>query len=814
MTETGADFLTDPTSVERVVRLLEDRPVPAVLGIAADERSDLVAWQSQPAESTVMPVAVVMDGATYARWRLSNPTGAGLADALSSEMVQRNIEWRWVPRAARADTVDTCASPPPIPVRADPPSSGQTDVERTEALANYGSNRGDGGRLEEAFRWSTAPLFFPESGLRRIPVPRGTEGDGIRALVDRSWGKWVPTQSQRLDLLAWNDGSSLLEPVDDRGLLASRITTPPGATRTALGRVWVRPFPGTACLYSNVDVRTHSISYRVSEGEPRGRTEVPLGYVSIVPLSDMTSLREAITTAQSGIEISGLKRLKVDVEVAGDFIEQMSGVTETGWAPGGAVALKGSSGASPRRWPLFELALDSGKFRYGTHPDECVWRPDTVRNSAKAVAAVVGYEGSQGGATLHEVRYRGTGGIGYVSGPAELAAGKDVLDSVRVLGVVNEIPRQTVPLIRLRPSGSRVPPPGEPGHRLAVDWLSLEDQDYEPEGAVGFVGPPDGFLAPLYRWQGGGSFDWRLTLGDRPVERGRTWTLQGTVGSAWPPGTRLPGMIDLWEMVSDELVTYSTRPEEFESAGFEARRIVARVRLHRTPGCVPLFRLAQGGDRPWLFTPCRGELAVQGFVEQGIVGFLEPGAPPGDPADRSQLTLPDWATFVDVGDARGSAISGVVSAKPMTNGVTLGERGAAGLLSVGPLHLDERVLGHVSLSPVPFGVPIYAVRNRVSGEVRYTSAPSDDAMDDVEEVAGYAWSWSALQAWPECNATPKGPPTLNPMSAGPRRKGEPEPPMEVAKTSLTSRSVDLARRSGVGRYLPGPVKRTIRRVVR
>ena len=235
---------------------------------------------------------------------------------------------------------------------------------------------------------------------------------------------------------------------------------------------------------------------------------------------------------------------------------------------------------------------------------------------------------------------------------------------------------------------------------------------------------------------------------------------------------------------------------------------------HRTPGCVPLFRLAQGGDRPWLFTPCRGELAVQGFVEQGIVGFLEPGAPPGDPADRSQLTLPDWATFVDVGDARGSAISGVVSAKPMTNGVTLGERGAAGLLSVGPLHLDERVLGHVSLSPVPFGVPIYAVRNRVSGEVRYTSAPSDDAMDDVEEVAGYAWSWSALQAWPECNATPKGPPTLNPMSAGPRRKGEPEPPMEVAKTSLTSRSVDLARRSGVGRYLPGPVKRTIRRVVR
>ena len=212
----------------------------------------------------------------------------------------------------------------------------------------------------------------------------------------------------------------------------------------------------------------------------------------------------------------------------------------------------------------------------------------------------------------------GPGGIGYVSGPAELAAGKDVLDSVRVLGVVNEIPRQTVPLIRLRPSGSRVPPPGEPGHRLAVDWLSLEDQDYEPEGAVGFVGPPDGFLAPLYRWQGGGDFDWRLTLGDRPVERGRTWTLQGTVGSAWPrSGTRLPGMIDLWEMVSDELVTYSTRPEEFESAGFEARRIVARVGLHRTPGCVPLFRLAQGGDRPWLFTPCRGNWLFRGSSSRG-----------------------------------------------------------------------------------------------------------------------------------------------------------------------------------------------------
>ena len=284
MTETGAEFLTDPTSVERVVRLLEDRPVPAVLGIAADERSDLVAWQSQPAESTVMPVAVVMDGATYARWRLSNPTGAGLADALSSEMVQRNIEWRWFPKAARADTVDTCASPPPIPVRADPPSSGQTDVERTEALANYGSNRGDGGRLEESFRWSTAPLYFPESGLRRIPVPRGPRATGSGRWSTGPGGSgcqpnpsvstfWPGTTARRClsrsTIVAFSPRGSRRPPAQPEPLSAGS-----GSVH------FPAPCAGTRMSTSG-PIRSAIGSAR---GSPGGGREVPLGYVSIVPL--------------------------------------------------------------------------------------------------------------------------------------------------------------------------------------------------------------------------------------------------------------------------------------------------------------------------------------------------------------------------------------------------------------------------------------------------------------------------------------------------------------------------------------------------
>jgi len=806
----GSGLLSDSSSIERAVRLLEDRPVPSALGFSGGDQTDVVAWQRLPGDAPPAPIGVVMDGATYARWRITAPAGASLSEALSSEMVQRNIEWRWVPTVARTtaaiDVLDV------VPIRADPPPPDQTPAERDEIIANYGSNKGDGGRLEESFRWSTPPLYFPMAGLRRIPIPRGTESDGMQALVQRAWGSWVPTQSQRLDLIAWPDGSSLLEPVDDRGALATTVTTPPGATRTALGRVWVRPFPGTACLYSSVDIRTHAITYRVSDGEARGRTEVPLGYVSVVPLSDMTSLREAITTAQSAGGISGMARLRIDVEVAGDFIEQISGVAEHGWAPGGAIALKGSPGGAPRRWPLFELGLDGGRYRYGTHPDECVWRPDTVRSSVKAVAAVIGYEGSLGGSTLHEVRYRGTGGTGYVSGPAELAAGKDVLDPVRVLGVVNEVPRRTVALIRLRPSGTRTPPAGEPGHRLTVDWMTLVEEDYEPEGAVGFAAPPDDSLVPLYRWRNDRSFDWRLTLGERPDDERHVWTLDGTVGSAWRPGTRMPGLKDLWEMECGDLVTYATRPEEFEPAGFLAKRVVARVRQHRTPGCVPLYRSARGGDRPWLFTPCRAELRTSGFVEQGIVGFLDPGAPPCQESEVADSDLPDWAAIVDAGDTHGGTLAGVLSAGPVPGGIPIHRRAERGMLATGDPGPGDQLLGYCGRHPIPFGIPVYLVANRVSGEQRISCVPSEDAMDDVEDIVGFMWSRPALQAWPEYNATPDGPPLANPMARV--SAVHEEPPSAPPGPPLAARAAALARRTGVTKYVPAPVRQAVRRVMR
>ena len=800
MTETGADFLTDPTSVERVARLLEDRPVPAVLGIAADERSDLVAWQSQPAESTVMPVAVVMDGATYAaggsrtrpalawpmpshrRWSSGTSNGGGFPEPperTPSTPVPRLHRSRSVPTRRRV-VRQTSNGPRRWPT-----------MGRTEGT-------GVGSR--------SVPLVDGAAVLSGIGPPSNPGSARTRATGSGRWstgpGEGVLTQSQRLDLLAWNDGSSLLEPVDDRGLLPRGSRRPPAQPEPLSAGSGSVHFPAPcACTRMSTSGPIRS-AIGSARGSPGGGRRF-LWVTSRLCPSDMTSLREAITTAQSGIEISGLKRLKVDVEVAGDFIEQMSGVTETGWAPGGAVALKGSSGASPRRWPLFELALDSGK--------------SSVRHPSRRVRV----------AARHRAQFRprpwrrssgtrdpraGPPSMRFAIGGPEVSvtsAGRPSLRRVRTFSIRSVFSasstRYPARLCRSSAFGPRGAVSRRQESRATVwRWTGCRwrTRTTNPRARSASWGRPTGSSPRSTGGRAAGA-----SIGaSRSVTAGRTGSHLDAARNgrlAWPPGTRLPGMIDLWEMVSDELVTYSTRPEEFESAGFEARRIVARCGSTAPRAASRSSGWPRAGTGPGSSPPAAGT-AVQGFVEQGIVGFLEPGAPPGDPADRSQLTLPDWATFVDVGDARGSAISGVVSAKPMTNGVTLGERGAAGLLSVGPLHLDERVLGHVSLSPVPFGVP--DLRGPEPGQRRGPLHQRTIRRRHGRRRGGcgYAWSWSALQAWPECNATPKGPPTLNPMSAGPRRKGEPEPPMEVAKTSLTSRSVDLARRSRCREVSPGP----------
>ena len=787
----GVGSLGDATFVERALRLLEDRPVPVALGLrAGGDGARLIKWQRAGRDGPGGAVGFAVDGATYAQWvgRYDGATDGAVPDAVALPEVSVPVEWRWVGEEVdpplRVGDVGR-GLPPPLPS----PDPDISELEEKDPSAEAAIRaQAEGQSQEEAFRWSAAPLYLPAAGLRRVPVPPSGYVDGFDALAGRAWSAWVPSQTRRIDVLIEPSGRTLLEPVDDT------LTTPsdsvPGTQRVPLCRVWSRNFPGTAGLYGCVDLKTHSYAYRAGD-EPDDPSHTLMGYVAMEPMTGMVSLQGALSIAANRLLASGQTLLLPLIEAAGAFVEPLGG-------EGSSQSSSGMRGrAHPTRhrgWPLYEITLEGGGYRYSTSPDDWVAAEDPGRRRLVAVAALAVEGTSLSGATLHEVRYRGLGTYGYVSGPDELAAGVDVADHLKLLGDVTEVPRESVPLVRLHPGPTVTTPPDPPGHRLAIDWQSVVREGFEPEGVVGYVGSPDPRCAPLFRWRGPSGNEWRLTLGTRPTESTGDWVFDGSLGTAWYSGTRRMGLIDLHEMALGSIVTYATDPAEFKPLGFTSRGVVARVLDTRDPGSLPLFRLALDDDSPWLFSPCSDEASELGFVRQGIVGFLGPAVPPVLSVDSWSGHVPPWGTVVSVSDGIGDEIMGILAKDPFPGAVAISREVAGSYrVFVGPASAkpqDTAVLGYAPHRPVPFGVPVYLVKHLTGGGTSYTSTPPDDPERVIESTCCYL---------------------LTPQSSRPTGGADEEPAADGPHGDLTGRRDEgrTTRGSRVARLVPPGIRRRV-----
>ena len=118
----GAGALAGSTFVERVLRLVETRRPPVVLGLRAGGGGPhLVAWQRVLPDGPGTPVGFVVDGATYERWR-SEPPDGGKALAAPEHLVAA-AEWRWIGRPPERSTsviVPPRSHRPRSPTRAAP----------------------------------------------------------------------------------------------------------------------------------------------------------------------------------------------------------------------------------------------------------------------------------------------------------------------------------------------------------------------------------------------------------------------------------------------------------------------------------------------------------------------------------------------------------------------------------------------------------------------------------------------------------------------------------------------------------------------
>jgi len=790
--EVGRSWLADPTFVERSLRLVADRPSPVALGLVATAPSG--PWTRAEADPSGASAGVVVDGDAYDEWRRSaRPKGHGGAEALLRHLAPLGepAEWWAIPTPApgRSGTAGGTprrvrpALPPPEPGTAPTPGSGRdgTDDPPT-GPAELGMATEIGFR-----RFEATPLFIPAGGFARLPAPPRGYRDGLEAVTRRAWSHWTPSRTRRLDLVVDRHGRAFLETVDDEeGGVAERGAG--GTARRAIGRLWVRPFPGTACLYQSVDVRTHYYSYRVTNDAPRDRYELPVGYVAIEPLEGMVDLGQVIDE-ESRANFGGRRVAMVpplDVGPTGAFIEPFAPAMGQ-WVPGD------DGTPEPRRWPLYELLTSTGGYRYTRSPDACVGRADLRRPTANAVVELV--EPSEGGGLsgLHEVRFTETGGAGYVSGH-ELAAGLDHLEPVRTLGDIAEQPGVNTPMVRLHPASPEMAAPGDPGHRLAIDWEPLTAAGYVVEGVVGFGWAPDPARAPLYRWRRAAGPGRRLTLGERPDDTGDDWIFEGTLGSAWRPGTHQAGLVDLWELALGDDLVFSTVPEAWEAGGFSSRRVVARVLAATGPGLVPLFGPRVGGG-PRLPTTAPQEGSGVDEGEPGILGYLEVAVPSPEGSEASVPT-PDWAVPIDETDGGGLSLRGLLArvGSAATVPVVRTAGGARVELQPGP---DGDLLGHALRGPAPFASPVYSLRRAADGVTALSTTPPGSGGWEITGVRCFVLSAESTDpgpALPSDGAAPGGP-------AAPLR----------GRLARAVASNEIVRRHRLGRFVPAGVRRRLRR---
>ena len=735
VTQGEDSILADATFVERALRLIEHRAVPVALGLELEDGDRAGRRHDEPSRGR--PIGAIVDGATYASW-IDEATRNG--EDLLDYLARRGEPTRWLscrrpaavggarPNRVRTGNAERQRRPPPS-LEATMQDDGGDQMTSRSGLAERAAE------IETSFRWSEMPpLYIPAGGLKNVPEPPRGCRDALTAITQRAWSRWAPSRTQRLDLVIDAHGRSLFETVSDDAPPAT------GTDRLTIGRIWARPFPGTACLYSNIDVLTHAHTYRVSEDQPTNRFELPIGYVATDDLPGAVDLREALDRAV--YSSSGVRRVldlpEIDTGGAPAYIER---ARHHHWeAAGTAVGrMSGSSGSRPttiqRTWPLYEVVLRNGGLRYTLSPDACV-APDVLRPVANPIAKVT--EESLNGALqpLHEVRFRATGGTGYVS-RNELAASLDQLEPVRELGSVADERGLTVPLVRLHPISPDRAPAGEPGHRLAIEWQQAVSSGYVPEGVIGFAREPDADRAPLYRWRSTTAGERRLTLGEPPDGPPQMWQFEGTLGTAWRVGSHQLRLVDLWEMVrGDGAVSYSIEPWIDEERGFAAHRVVARLQVQGRPEALPLFAYGSAGATR-LVTNCRSEGTVVDGASERVLGYVDPAVPPTS-AKEQRGPVPDGLVDVDWADGAGLALRGWLhrAQRPGTVGIQSAPLvdGPPRVVEEGELPRPRSVVGYASLTLRPASQPAYALTNRVDGRrVISTALPSDGqwAIDGV-----------------------------------------------------------------------------------
>lgn len=784
----AGEVLTDPTFVERVVRLAADRADAIGISLHASA-TPVTGWRTSNKPNAGPFLGMIVRGSTYAHWwETTRPTTAEFAPFFNhiDSLSEGGTCWEYggpapTPQSVRASTHPLSAFRPPRP----PPGPAEIgDVPGDRAMTDLAEQ---GGEAERGFRLNdTPPLLIPPGGLARLPVPPGAFRDGLEALTERAWSEWIPSRARRLDLVVDLVGQTTLEAVEPQSPAAPRST--PVAARTGVGWIWSQPFPGTTCLYSWFDLRTHSISYRIAD-EPSGeKGEVPMGYLATEPLPGRFELLSALEECRHTLQDSQRIALPhIEGATRSVFVERVTSVPtrrRPTSAPGGPAP------AAVRRWPLFEVALSDGQFRYTRQPDACVGRNDVLRPFPTEVAELCDPVPGSPLSTLYEVRYSGSGAIGYTSG-SEVSTAAGTMYPVQAVGALGERTDAHVPLVRLHPRPG-TPMAVAPGHRLAVAWRPLAEAGYVAEGVVGYASRPDPTRLPLYRWWNVARGSWLVSLGEDESRRIPHLQFEGTLGRAWSPGTLTVGHIDLWEMERDGTTTYATDPELLASAGFVARRIVARLLREQEWGTVPLLSVTSEEGTRGILTTCAREGEALGLPESRLLGFVE-GAVPASTAELSAEPAPAWAVAVDETDDVGNALRGFLFCDPVPEGVAVRRsRDDSGRLSFtfgghGPGALLGFALGRTA----PFGQPVYSVGSAAGGDDVVTSELPTEGAQYVRQVICFL---PGVEFSPR-PATPEG------------RRG-----LRGAAKSMVTGS--LLRKSGLARLFPDSLRRRFRQFVR
>ena len=307
----AAGLLDDETTIERILRLANNGGKPAVLLSTSADGNGAVRWQEVDAGPHGTADGVVVDGATYHRWRLGN-SGAGpdrgterLVASLASE-VAGAAPWRWCgppPRAGmrrRGVGGEPVSAPLPPPTVAELPVSLGLSPERRSSAERRGAEALE---KERAFRWGTPPLFLPRSGPRRPSsgTPR----------------QWVPSPTVALDLVVRESGEAVLQAV--RGDEAKGGGERNGDPRITLGRLWARGFPGTLALYDRIDVHSHAHAYRISE-RARGDGEARLGFAATEAMSGTVPLSGRLDWGVAALGARGIVVHRPEVVFEGDDV--------------------------------------------------------------------------------------------------------------------------------------------------------------------------------------------------------------------------------------------------------------------------------------------------------------------------------------------------------------------------------------------------------------------------------------------------------------------------------------------------------------